>query len=348
MASTYSWHPGANGLSSIWPVATHLMPDELFSGWVVRAALNQGCSLKTLITSIDGGLKYRDFDRGLSASQLDQLSKLSGIAADCFPSAMLSIVRNRLGVGKANRTIWPWVLPLGTQTPQKRRGIQFCPICWQSDRIVYQRLHWRFAWHTICDTHKVFLTDECYECGSAIHPHWLNQNEKKISTCSNCASDLSLTTPKKSLRGVMYQNLADVVLKSDTGVAWGETISASKWFRCLELIIVNLRSMLRESKAQFTIKLSRCGINVEDLVADCSPRSYELLNVEERNALFIISSEIMASSHSDMRAIFCGSDKAWPKPTWRPPISAKKYSPRSREEVDILMAKLLRTAGKHE
>lgn len=346
MSSTYSWHPGANVLSSIWPVNTHLMPDELFSGWVVRAALNQGCSLKTLISSIDSGLKYRDFDRGLSPVQLHALSILSGINIDSFLLAMLSNIRIKLGVGNANRTIWPWILPLGTQAPQKHRGIQFCPICWQNDRIVYQRLHWRFAWHTICSTHNIYLIDKCFDCGSAIHPHWFNKNDSQISTCTNCASDLSLATVKRSLGSANHQNLADDVLKSGTGSVWGEAMPVSRWFRCLELIIVNLRSMLRESRDKVIAKLNNCGFSTDNLIMDCTPKGFELLNVEERDALFNLASQIMASIDKEVRVAFCASGTGFPKPTWRPVSSLKTYAPRSRNEVDEMMSRLLRLAGK--
>ena len=40
MGASHTWHPGTDRLSGEWPLVPSLLPDELLSSWLVRAALD--------------------------------------------------------------------------------------------------------------------------------------------------------------------------------------------------------------------------------------------------------------------------------------------------------------------
>lgn len=45
MAAAYTWHPGSDGVNPRWAVPVQLLPDEIVSSWLVRAALAQAAIL---------------------------------------------------------------------------------------------------------------------------------------------------------------------------------------------------------------------------------------------------------------------------------------------------------------
>src|SRR3954466_10189782 len=94
MASTYTWHPGANPVGPKWPIPVSLLPDELFSSWLVRVALAHGCDPLTLTRTIWPRWRVwcSDLDRGIDASHLKSISECSGINESSFAMTNLRTI----------------------------------------------------------------------------------------------------------------------------------------------------------------------------------------------------------------------------------------------------------------
>ncbi|MGL6052732.1 MAG: TniQ family protein, partial [Aeromonas salmonicida] len=105
-------------MSTRWAVPVSLLPDELFSSWLTRAALAQGCD--PLVLTGELWPRWRvwasDPDRGLSEERLSTLAGSSGIDVLKFEMATLRPIASAItSVSLDHLPIWPWVLALGSR-----------------------------------------------------------------------------------------------------------------------------------------------------------------------------------------------------------------------------------------
>ena len=344
MGTTYAWHPGAHWLSPGWGVPIALMPDELFSGWLSRAAAQMGCSLSSLLASIAPELHVCDVDRGLSAQQLSLLSGLSGITGKALEASMLLRVSDALaGRDRFQNSILDWVLPLGLQRGRTPHGLQYCTGCWLEDDIPYVRMEWRLAWHIACARHQLALVDHCYRCGAPIRPHQVRSGALCISTCVSCGANLSVARADRvEANALAFQQHADRVIQSGTGRVWGSCMSAAEWFRTVAL-------MLRFIKHE--------GSQV--VVPGNLERRFELLGVADRQVLTAKLAWLMdksraqvvrmlsmayrrgrASGQDEHRSILGWLSLMFPPRPVRAHARTKDYSPRTKQQVKQMMAYL--------
>lgn len=217
-----------------WAVPVALLPNELFSTWLVRAALSQGCDPLVLTGELWPRWRVwtRDPDRGLSDEHLSALTVVSGIESATFHLATLrptAVAVTQTSI--ENLAIWPWVLAFGSRNRKRHGGLQYCPHCLQDDKTPYFRLEWRLAWHTNCPIHEVLLMDRCPNCNAPLEPHRLLAEAGHLAVCATCKGDLrECAVMDASIEALAFQRCADEILKSCNELSNGGVESVGGWF----------------------------------------------------------------------------------------------------------------------
>ena len=232
-----------------------LLPDELFSSWIVRAALKQGCDPLVLTGEVWG--KWRiltiDADRINDETVFRSIAYVSGNTIENFKqNSLYSTASKIIGGNPPEKAIWPWIMVLGSRNTKRNGGVQYCPLCLAEDAKPYYRRQWRFAWHTACEKHLVLLLDCCFVCGSPLEPHRLSAEDRYIHICATCKADLSQAPIQPvSAEMLAYQNQTDKVIKLGYGEFQEQSINAIEWFKLADFFI----SMLRRSNRSRAIIL---------------------------------------------------------------------------------------------
>lgn len=352
-----------------WAIKTPLLPDELFSSWLVRCALAQGCDPLVLTSNVWG--KWRiftiDADRIFHEESLKPLSDISGQLIERLQEFSLYPVASKIIDGTPpEKAIWSWILALGARNTKRNRGLQYCPACLAEDKIPYFRKQWRFAWHTACEKHQCALLDRCPACDAPIEPHRLFAEDRHVSVCASCKADLSLdNAPTMQNDALLFQSMADKVLESGIGEFQQQQVTPPEWF---ELVGFFFSMLKRANRLQSTALQSFLNH-----VTDIQPYTFsieagasiELLRTHERHQLLAHVYRLMvatrdalnnAAVQSDItRQGFCEKRQSTPKvllslyeslpDSSRQRASSVKrnsHAPRPRHEVMRMMAKLER------
>lgn len=185
------------------PVRFRPEPDELFSSWMVRAALANGLRVNQLARVLVGGHRHRqlfsgDPDRGIWHQPIDALAKLTDTDPVVAYKTCLRAYEGYLWSHRSNNGPWRHVLPLADgERKAAHCGIQYCPQCLAQDERPYFRRSWRLTFSVVCDWHRCELCDRCPHCGAAIRLHRVDvgvlRYEKTLSLCrcSHCQASLS-------------------------------------------------------------------------------------------------------------------------------------------------------------
>lgn len=221
-------------MSAPWPVHVPLLPDELFSTWLSRAALAQGCDPMVLTGVLWPGWRAwtRDLDRGLSDDRLDALVAKSGLCRTRLEEATLRpLVRAVAPHLVESKTSWPWVMAQGSRNRRRFGGLQYCPHCLASDPRPYFRRRWRLAWHIGCEQHRCLLADHSGHCRAPVEPHRCRARDEVQTLCPNCRGDLRTARTAPACADVLaFQRSADAVLSTGGGTWAGETVEPAVWF----------------------------------------------------------------------------------------------------------------------
>lgn len=134
----------------------------------------------------------------------------------------------------------------------------FCPLCLQRDQTPFFRIEWRLLFSFLCVDHKVYLTDECIECGNQINLKIGCHERSNLKLCPYCMNDLSLqpTVPVHEsdilIQSLFYECLYKV---SDKSLRHIERRSFNQFFY---MSYAMLRGMIvfpnREKRYQYSIK----------------------------------------------------------------------------------------------
>lgn len=276
-------------MNHAWPVPTALLPGELLSSWLTRAALAQGCDPLVLTNVLwpDWRVWTRDPDRGLSEERLSVVERAAGIEASRFEEASLHPTAAVVtGGGLNDLAIWPWMLALGTRNRKRLGGLQYCPACLRADKVPYYRLHWRFAWHTACAEHGIFLLDRCPECNSPIEPHRLLADSSHVGMCATCKYDLR-TAESSSVeqKSAAFQVVADEVLLVGQGAYGTEKLLPAEWFELARYFVTLLRKVARSSPKGLTAFAKELCVDTAHLRPASTGLPLELLSSKERALL---------------------------------------------------------------
>lgn len=170
-------------------VRTPFFDNETVTSWLVRSAMNQGCSLNTFRDFYWKPYKLnkvRDADLGFNAiePQIHQdMAVLSSTTKNKFDNQNLSYFNKR---ATKNPLL---LLPYSNYT---KYGHSYCPLCFASDDVPYLRLDWRMSYYIFCDTHKTALVTSCPHCGEPYKPQLLNFPIRQINFCHSCSEDISI------------------------------------------------------------------------------------------------------------------------------------------------------------
>ena len=221
-------------MTRAWALRVDLLPGELFSTWLVRAALGQGCDPMHLTGWLWPSWRAWtvDLDRGLTSPRLTVLASRSGIAAERLEAAMLHPLL-ALVAPDVNRSqaMWPWMLAQGSRNRRRQGGLQFCPACLAEDAMPYFRRAWRLAWHIGCATHGTLLADHCGRCYAPAEPHRLRAGDRTLCNCASCGHDLRhCAVIRVCQEALSFQRAADAVLSSGHGTWAGERVDRERWF----------------------------------------------------------------------------------------------------------------------
>lgn len=276
-------------MSTRWAVLVSLLPDELFSSWLTRAALAQGCDPLVLTGALWPRWRVwaSDPDRGLSEERLSTLAGSSGIDVLTFEMATLHPIASAItSVSLDHFPIWPWVLALGSRNRKHHGGLQYCACCFKEDRKPYYRQQWRLAWHTCCPTHGVLLLDRCSTCNAPLEPHRLSAEDCHLAICATCKSDLrkanSVALP---LAVCAFQQAADQVLRTGQGLYGTEKLDTCGWFELSRYFVMLLRKVALMKNEGLLRFVNMLGVNTDSLWSPATGLALELLPVEERALL---------------------------------------------------------------
>lgn len=219
-----------------WAIHVPVFVGELFSTWLVRAALAQGCDPIHLTGSL--WPRWRawtvDLDRGLTGDRLAVLSVRSGVDSERLKEAMLRPLLTAVAPSvPPEQSTWPWVLALGSRNRRRQGGLQFCPSCLDEDVTPYFRRSWRLAWHVGCAQHGRLLTDHCSACKAPAEPHRVRASDATLCRCPSCGHDMrrSVTRDMCPDDAMTFQRMADAVLKDGHGTWSASLVTCGDWFR---------------------------------------------------------------------------------------------------------------------
>lgn len=278
-------------MNSAWAVPVPLQQNELFSSWLARAALAQGCDPLVLTGEVWPRWRawVRDLDRGVSEERLFTLAKVSGIPTKVFEAASLRPTVGGITTESLdNLAVWPWVLALGYKNRKRLGGLQYCPACLATDQTPYYRLHWRLAWHANCSVHGAQLHDRCWSCKAPVQPHRLQAEDKHLAICSSCRCDLReacfVTSSEASLA---FQEAADKVIRNGYGHYGTGEIVSQEWFRLSRYFLLILRRVALGQAEGLESVVKALGVTPSAIVAPATGLAFELLPVEERAPLLM-------------------------------------------------------------
>ena len=180
-----------------WFIHTPIEQGEVLSSWLIRSALDMGCSPLTLIEALWGRWRALtiDLDRGMTEDRLELLFVHSFDDKQKILKTMLTNVAPYL-VKSSNSG---WVLSLGQRSRSNFSGRQVCTQCFESDgRSAYLRLMWRMGWHCCCEKHQINLIDHCPNCGVVIQPFKIDLEHGSLAVCFSCHFNLTLYQPQPS------------------------------------------------------------------------------------------------------------------------------------------------------
>ncbi|WP_162999150.1 TniQ family protein [Pseudomonas viridiflava] len=288
MDAPYSWHSGARCLNPRWPLTPNLLPDELFSSWLIRAALAHGCTLDTLTLVIRPHARpwHHDFDRGVSEPLLMATSRHVGLSAQALAASTLQPVAKCLHESSCLRLNgpWPWFLVLGCRGAGRTGGLQCCPLC-IGEAEPHYRVQARLAWHTSCTVHKVLLIDRCPHCLCALHPGMLRPTGN-LAICHKCLAPLGDAPRMPSFGSApIFQEYVDA-LHGRTAPYGLEEVSFCDWMFIARAMVSLLQVLVRQHSKR-SIEFCRL-MNLEGYL-DATPSAtglpFEFLSPADRSVL---------------------------------------------------------------
>lgn len=272
--------------------ATPLLEGESLTSWLVRAALNQGCSPLTLtfyfwpeyriwIYDVDKGFEHID-----SSIHAD-MAVLAKTTVDSFENQNLVSFSKETNNNLTKNTGLIWTQPLSKRNRYSRVGYPYCVDCIKDNTTAYLKLQWRFTWSICCTKHKNFLQLECPYCGYPYQPQLINPEQRYLNCCHSCHSKLDKvivdTKPSKTI--YQFQLLVDKVFHEKKGIVLGKTVSIGEWFDYLLFLINMIRLALRNPSYMFGKLLFEFGIEINSLSLPKTALKYDFLPIKERATL---------------------------------------------------------------
>lgn len=288
------------GLSpKILPAHPQLQPGELLSGWIAALARANRTKVHTLCSGIGGNdhtFWNRDFDRLAPKDVIGELAKLTGATVERIEEASLRALADLIDKDHHPNGNATWLLPLGVWHRKRRRnGVQFCSLCLRMDRRPYVRRHWRLAYYTECEHHRVLLHEACPRCNTPFNYYrgeLGRRSERRsppISLCSTCHCNLAYL-PVERFEWPDWQ-LTVAVRTLQFCADFGFATLESKMYEPAYELLIAIRSVIRAMSSP-----SRSGqlydAAAQELWPECVPvlssrgLPFEMRSLIERHRLF--------------------------------------------------------------
>lgn len=254
-------------MTGAWRPTIPLLPDELFSTWLARAALALGCDPLVLTGDLWPGWRAwtRDLDRGLAEDKLRRVATRSGIGVLQLEEATLRPTMIAIGNADSKAAYCAWVLAQGSRNRRRMGGVPFCPDCLREDAEPYFRRNWRLAWHIGCQVHRKLLVDRCSRCTHPTEPHRSVAQDRYITFCPQCRFDLRSSATEPAVpEAIAFQKLADAAC-SNLESPWGEeALPRHDWFAATRrLVAQSPRSMARTTGTDPGQQLTRLRFELQ-------------------------------------------------------------------------------------
>ena len=284
-------------MTNHWLLKPELFDDELFSSWLIRAALLHGCDPITLTNSI--WPKWRiwtiDRDRSIPKGKLKTLIKLVDVDSDFFENAFIEpIVKKITNTDLHTSAIWPFLLAYGMRNRRSHAGLQFCPICINNGEPYFRR-SWRIAWNVICPIHKTKLIDHCSHCLKPIQIQKIEFSQNSLIICPFCEKYIDGLCQSKHEN---YSNAFDLQTKCNDTLNNRSANFRKSFFRKLQLCISIVRFSQRTPSIALSNFMKELNITVSNNSISKTGLVFELLAIDERYRLLELSHPLMISSYS--------------------------------------------------
>lgn len=276
-------------ISEQWYLRAPIQKDEVLSSWLIRSALDLGCSPLTLVDLLWG--KWRgltiDLDKGISADRLKILLAHSIESEQAIKKSMLeSYFFSLNGRSDYKNQVVPWILVLGIRNRANISGRQACTQCLDSSEFPpYFRVQWRFGWHCGCEIHRTRLIDFCPHCGASIQIAKTNLEHGTLAVCTTCHFDLrKFINCSVNLDALNFQKKSDMVLKNRYGIYNNLLIQSEEWFGIARAWLSFIRTAMTVESNNLLNMLTSLNINL-DLDVPITPLAFEFLSTKEREGL---------------------------------------------------------------
>ncbi|WP_098729653.1 TniQ family protein [Acinetobacter baumannii] len=280
-----------------WYIRTRIQEGEILSSWLIRSALDMGCSPLTLVNILWG--KWRaltiDVDRGLNSAKMAELLIHCFELQSSIEQTMLSSYFPVLASSDHNKgQPIPWLLVLGNRNRSNISGHQVCTQCLNGlSAPPYLRLQWRMGWHSGCWLHRTTLIDHCPQCGTSIQPKKIDIEHGSLAICSSCYIDLGtfIQCPAEA-NALCFQNLADQVFSTKCGLYNEINIPSIEWFEIARAWLSFIRSPINMKSPNLLRMFESFNIKLS-LDFPVTPLAFEYLKVHEREKLLSLLNQIM-------------------------------------------------------
>lgn len=273
--------------------ATPLLKDESITSWLIRAALNQGCSPQTLTYYFWPNYRIWTYDVDKGFNHIDptihtDMAILAITIVDNFNSQTLISFSQFSSFDISSRKPLPWTQPLSKRNRYSRVGYPHCPDCIENSKSAYLQIQWRFTWSICCTEHRKLLQINCLRCSQPYQPQLINTDQRYINHCHICRSKLGETDKRLVVTESIYrfQLQADKVFNDKQGVVLGKTVSINDWFDYLIFTINMVRIALRNPSYMFAKLLLEFNISISGLSLPKTALRFDYLPIEER-AVFL-------------------------------------------------------------
>ena len=272
--------------------ATPLHKDESPTSWLVRAALNQGCSPQTLTYYFWPNYRIWTYDVDKGFNHIDpnihaDMAILARTIVDNFDNQTLMNFSQAMSDNVKSRTSLLWIQPLSKRNRYSRVGYPYCPDCIENSKNSYLKLQWRFTWSICCTKHKKLLQIECPYCDQPYQPQLINTDQRFINRCHLCRKKLGKVSKNLMPTEAIYrfQLQADKVFYDKQGLILGKMVNMDDWFSYLIFSINIIRMALRNPNYMFAKMLLEFDIDIRSLLLPKTALRFDYLPIEERAAL---------------------------------------------------------------
>lgn len=321
--------------SDLLPV--HLQPrdDELLSSWLVRLAIAHELKPDTFYSLMSPRFPkfplYIDEtpdDRTLSMIRLTTGVSIEKVKTTTFTPYENTFSRYHYSGRTGPRSLlYQWLMPTSHRHSRYQLfGLQYCPGCLCEDKVPYFRRRWRFAFVTLCGTHRTLLLDRCVCCGLPIdfRRNAAETRRKKRPTltmlkCHSCKFDMRtaalVAPPRNSFPDDLefQEYLLKALDKDEVIDQQGESYAVSSFFYKL----YSLTKLLAFGKFGGFVRTQLCkryGLRTFTVAQPEKYQSLEVLNVGERFALIRVASRTMGEWPNDLMSFGWTNNSQLPYP----------------------------------